>query len=278
MAIPKKTKEIYQCEECGFKYTEKEWAEKCEVWCREHKSCNLEITAHAVKPENLMSEEETRDQGAERGSIFLTRVFYSSIGIVAALALFLIFYWGLRLDSSIAQLINNTYSVPLYFWPYVLLTLGIIILFGTNASLFVYRWRKFGPPRLRGQEGTALGSLTGVLASACPVCGASLLSAIGIAGGLTAFPLQGLELKALSFALMAFPVWLVSRDLKKGGCNNGVCPIPRDPVLKKTEKPLLAASLIFVAALVIANGVMLKSDPAIARLGWLQGNKILNQG
>jgi len=40
-------KELCQCEECGFHYTEKEWAEKCEVWCGEHKSCNIEITAHA---------------------------------------------------------------------------------------------------------------------------------------------------------------------------------------------------------------------------------------
>ena len=40
-------KELYQCEECGFHYENREWAEKCEEWCREHKSCNLEITAHA---------------------------------------------------------------------------------------------------------------------------------------------------------------------------------------------------------------------------------------
>ena len=38
---------LYQCEECGFRYIEREWAEKCEAWCREHKSCNIEITANA---------------------------------------------------------------------------------------------------------------------------------------------------------------------------------------------------------------------------------------
>lgn len=40
---------LYECPECHLKYKEKEWAEKCEVWCREHKSCNLEITARAEK-------------------------------------------------------------------------------------------------------------------------------------------------------------------------------------------------------------------------------------
>jgi hypothetical protein len=40
-------KELYQCEECGFHYQDKTIAEKCEAWCREHKSCNIEITSHA---------------------------------------------------------------------------------------------------------------------------------------------------------------------------------------------------------------------------------------
>lgn len=38
---------LYQCEECSLKYVEKEWAEKCEAWCKENKSCNLDIIQHA---------------------------------------------------------------------------------------------------------------------------------------------------------------------------------------------------------------------------------------
>ena len=37
----------FECPECKLKYREKKWAKACEAWCREHKSCNLEITAHA---------------------------------------------------------------------------------------------------------------------------------------------------------------------------------------------------------------------------------------
>lgn len=40
---------LYQCEECGLRYRDREWAEKCEAWCREHRSCNLEIIAYAEK-------------------------------------------------------------------------------------------------------------------------------------------------------------------------------------------------------------------------------------
>lgn len=47
--IAREAKRYYQCEECGFLYADKETAEKCQAWCREHKSCNLEIIKYAVK-------------------------------------------------------------------------------------------------------------------------------------------------------------------------------------------------------------------------------------
>jgi hypothetical protein len=39
---------LFTCKECGMKYKDKDWMEKCEAWCRENKSCNLDIIGHAV--------------------------------------------------------------------------------------------------------------------------------------------------------------------------------------------------------------------------------------
>lgn len=39
----------YICEECRFEYKEKALVEKCEAWCKTHKSCNIEITSYAIK-------------------------------------------------------------------------------------------------------------------------------------------------------------------------------------------------------------------------------------
>ncbi len=39
---------FYVCDACGFAYREKELAQRCQSWCEEHHSCNLEITEHAV--------------------------------------------------------------------------------------------------------------------------------------------------------------------------------------------------------------------------------------
>jgi len=43
-----KLKDGYICEECGFGYKNRKWAEKCELWCKEKKSCNIEITKYAM--------------------------------------------------------------------------------------------------------------------------------------------------------------------------------------------------------------------------------------
>ena len=269
-------KELYKCEACGLKYAGKEWAEKCEVWCREHQSCNIEIITHAVQETEAIPENKTfgKPSGAKNVN-FATRLFYGLIGFSASLAFFLMLYWSLRLNSSVDSLILNTYDQPLYFWSYVILTSATIILFGVNAVLFVYRWRKFGRPKLKKQGATGGGSLVAVAASACPVCGSVLLSAIGIAGGLAAFPLGGLELKALSVGLLALPIWLTRRDLKKlaSDCASGVCPAPQDHSFKETDRPWLLRLVVLVLVLMFVGWSMLKTDPAITRL--IANNNIL---
>lgn len=42
-------KEYHVCEVCELKYINKKMAEKCEEWCKEHKSCNLEIIKHSTE-------------------------------------------------------------------------------------------------------------------------------------------------------------------------------------------------------------------------------------
>ena len=53
MQMTKNTKRehYFICPECNFSYKEKEWAGKCEKWCKEQHSCNIEITKHAVQQE-----------------------------------------------------------------------------------------------------------------------------------------------------------------------------------------------------------------------------------
>lgn len=72
-------------------------------------------------------------------------------------------------------------------------------------------------------KGTASNSLIGILLSlisvGCAVCSGFLLPLLGIAASLTAFPFQGLEIKALSILLLVFSLrelsFIISGTLKK---------------------------------------------------------------
>jgi hypothetical protein len=45
--------EPFQCKECGLHYEDKATAEKCAGWCREHMSCNLDITKHSIESQQI---------------------------------------------------------------------------------------------------------------------------------------------------------------------------------------------------------------------------------
>lgn len=53
--------QIFDCIECGLHYRDKETAEKCEAWCRETKSCNIEITQQSVE----YMDRQARSEAAE---------------------------------------------------------------------------------------------------------------------------------------------------------------------------------------------------------------------
>ena len=101
----------------------------------------------------------------------LTWLFYVLIGITASLALATISYLSLTKDASIGMLVQNTKAQVWYFWPYVVSTGLIIILFGINVPIIVHRIRKFGWvqfKKLFTKQGPAgLGGFIAVAATAC---------------------------------------------------------------------------------------------------------------
>ena len=104
----------------------------------------------------------------------------------------------------------------LYGIVYAITTVLTVLLSGISvaSALWLYQQTK--------ERKKFLGANIGGLAAAslsvgCPVCGAYLLSAIGIAGGLSIFPLQGLELKLLSLGLFAGSLIYSAKKVEEGG-------------------------------------------------------------
>ncbi len=142
-----------------------------------------------------------------RESIYRYTAFFTS------LAVSYFSYWLFYKTTTIPTFLGNMrsgdfgqYSV-LYGTAYIAATFLIIILSGASvaAAFWLFRHSKLNQTR---NIAANLGGLAAAAFSVgCPVCGAFLLSALGIAGGLSIFPLQGLELKFLSLGLLGFSLF-----------------------------------------------------------------------
>ncbi len=39
----------YECPECGLHYTDEQIVNECEIFCKEHNACSIEITKQSVE-------------------------------------------------------------------------------------------------------------------------------------------------------------------------------------------------------------------------------------
>ncbi|KKR17430.1 MAG: hypothetical protein UT45_C0001G0105 [Candidatus Daviesbacteria bacterium GW2011_GWA2_39_33] len=95
----------------------------------------------------------------------------------------------------------GSYSV-LYGITYIATSILIILLSGVSVATALWLYRHSRLSQTKNISANFGGLLAAAFSMGCPVCGAFLLSAIGVAGGLAVFPLQGLELKFLSLILL----------------------------------------------------------------------------
>ncbi|MBI2066083.1 hypothetical protein HYT60_01060 [Candidatus Woesebacteria bacterium] len=136
------------------------------------------------------------------------------------------YYWLLLKVSNLQTTINNISGEPVYFAAIKILVPTTLILFGLNFALAIFLFRASARFTLKNQGGSFLGALIGSFGAACPICGAFLLSLIGVSAGLTALPFAGLEIWTASTVVMALAFGGSLVALDKSTC---------DPKVKTTS-------------------------------------------
>jgi len=134
--------------------------------------------------------------------------FYRYIAIGASLAVGYLSYWLFYQTTTIPMFLENIkngdfgqYSY-LYGITYFITTLLIIPLSGISVAVMIWLFNHSKLSKGKNIGANAGGLAAAMLGMGCPVCGAFLLSLVGVAGGLTVFPMQGLELKFLGLGLL----------------------------------------------------------------------------
>jgi hypothetical protein len=145
-------------------------------------------------------------------------VTYSLLALSLSINLALFYYLVFLQTTTLTVffLSNNAF----YNWTAILLTLVNSLFFGIAVSLTILAWKKRKMLASASTGNSLLGAVFGVISTSCPVCGSVLLPVLGIAGSLAAFPLQGLEIKALSIFLLALAINESSKTVA-GICSTG---------------------------------------------------------
>ena len=104
-------------------------------------------------------------------------------------------------------------NVAVYSWTIITLSILTAIFFGIASAMLVYVLKKRKENSKKSASSGIAGTVFGVIASGCPVCGAWLLPLLGIAGSLVAFPFQGIEIRVLAIALLALSITQSSKAI-----------------------------------------------------------------
>ncbi|MHB8567120.1 MAG: hypothetical protein ACYC7D_11380 [Nitrososphaerales archaeon] len=101
---------------------------------------------------------------------------------------------------------------------------AVSILVAINISMIIYRIRTKNVMQdstvnasgrtKRGSFALSVGGIFGgALSSGCPACSATLITLLGVSGGLAVFPMKGLELSFVSIIAVLASLYFVSRSL-----------------------------------------------------------------
>ena len=136
-------------------------------------------------------------------------------------------------------------NLAYYNWLSIISTVLISFLFGLVLTFLIWLGKNKVSQSPANLGNGLISGFLGAISTGCPVCGAFLISLLGVGGGLAAFPFQGLEIKVISLGLLSFAVFSSAQTISNKDC--AVCQPS-----KITIKPFLPAFVGFVLLFLVA--------------------------
>lgn len=99
------------------------------------------------------------------------------------------------------------------------LTAAIAALGGVNIAMIAFKMKRMRMMNSAKSGGTAfLGGAFSAFTPGCPACTAPLAVILGAAGGLSIFPMHGLELKLISVGVLVFSIYWIAKGMQRPSC------------------------------------------------------------
>jgi hypothetical protein len=151
-------------------------------------------------------------------SNILTMKKYAKIGIVSGVGLGIIYYY-LTMSMLPTHFDAAVQLAPHYIITSIGLTIVISTLAGINFAMMAYKMNQIKKMNSVKTNSTAIfGGVFAAFTPGCPACTAPLAVILGAVGGLSLFPMQGLELKFISVGVLIFSIYWIARGLQSKSC------------------------------------------------------------
>ena len=148
---------------------------------------------------------------------------YAMIGIISGIILGIIYYF-LTMSMLPTHFDAAVKLAPHYIITSIGLTVGISTLAGINFAMMAYKMnqmKKMNSVKSNSVKTNSSAIFGGVFAAftpGCPACTAPLAVILGAVGGLSLFPMQGLELEFISIGVLIFSIYWIARGLQSKSC------------------------------------------------------------
>ena len=148
----------------------------------------------------------------------LTMKRYATIAITSALGLGIIYYY-LTMSMLPSHFGIEIELAPTYIFTSIGLTVAVSALAGINFALMAFKIKRMKMMNsVKSNSSAVLGGAFAAFTPGCPACTAPLAVILGAIGGLSLFPMQGLELKFISVGVLIFSIYWITRGLQSKSC------------------------------------------------------------
>lgn len=110
------------------------------------------------------------------------------------------------------ELIIGNYGFT-YYVVHVVSQFLIALLFSLFLTLSIYKYVAFSTYSAKEGSTSFIATFMGILAAGCPACSITLASYIGLAGLLSIFPYDGLELKLVAIPMLFYANYSVASNI-----------------------------------------------------------------
>ena len=143
---------------------------------------------------------------------------YGTIAIISGLGLGIIYYF-LTMSMLPSHLDTTMELMPSYIITSVVLTIIISALGGINFAMMAFKIKRMKMMNsVKSNSSEMFGGVFAAFTPGCPACTAPLAVILGAVGGLSLFPMQGLELKFISVGVLILSIFWIARGLQSKSC------------------------------------------------------------